>query len=364
MEKNYSLKIYKGIRGLNELLPEWHSILNSDHKIFDCHRFYKAILENLKFGKKEFYFFLVLDDEQPAALFPFLYHRLTIKKIANTVLELPNHSHFNNTDFIFRDDADMNSIFKFLISELNKINFRFDAMNLVDFVEESNVDKIISQSRFKKISFVPTKYHTLRLDSYAKISENLSTNFRRNIRRLKNKIEREGNFEFQSSQDVLNIETLFTDFIEVEASGWKGAKGTAIKMQKDILNFYTSLIESDCPHYSVEIINLKHGESTAGGMILIESGDTIYLLKIGYHVDYSHISPGHLLIDHVLQKYSNNEKYKFLNFYTSAEWIEVWNPAFRYVYLDLLFNNTIKGQLTYNLLNLSKKFIEREAFQN
>lgn len=352
MEPKYSLEIYKGGKGLSQIFPKWISILETHHKFFQCPRFYKAVLDNLEFENKEFYFFLILDRNIPIAVLPFLYGSQTIQKIKTKILELPNHSHFNNTDFILHKVADIKSVTDFFIAELHNKKLEFDALFLKDYTEGSIVEKLTVKSELKRLSFQNENYHTLRLDSYEKILNNLSTNFRRNIRRLKNKIARDGFYEFRSSTEGLPI---FQEFLEVEAISWKGKKGTAIKQHDNLKNFYLSLLENDCEHYCVEVIILKHKNNTVAGLILIESSDTIYLTKIAYNDQYRSVSPGHLLIDHVLEKYSENEKYKNLNFYSSAQWIEVWNPSSQKIYLDLLFNDTVKGKLIYSLLKLTNK---------
>ena len=58
--------------------------------------------------------------------------------------------------------------------------------------------------------------------------------------------------------------------------------------------------------------------------ILLDS--TVFLLKVGYDESYSKCQPGHILLEYVLEKYSQ-AKYTRINLVSNAKWHTSWMPA-------------------------------------
>ena len=88
----------------------------------------------------------------------------------------------------------------------------------------------------------------------------------------------------------------------------------------------------------------------AGFSLLVN--DTSYLLKFGYDEEYAKISPGNLLIEHMLQRYDKKSSVKVLNCISDAPGFNRWKPLGKAVFKYHLFNSSWKGIIAYQIVRL------------
>lgn len=131
---------------------------------------------------------------------------------------------------------------------------------------------------------------------------NLPGRLKNTIRRNLKKIETDKKMDFEIVESSTAIDEILNAFFEIESSNWKGKQGTAIKCQPHVENFYRLLCHWAMKQKSLLIFILKiEGEPVATNLCL-RSGQTVFLLKPGYHASYKHLSPGNLL-HHEMVKY-------------------------------------------------------------
>jgi len=144
-------------------------------------------------------------------------------------------------------------------------------------------------------------------------------------------------------------------------SGWKGKKENnkerypapaAIGLKKSKYRFYKNLVNEFAKIKSTEICFLKVDGRTIGAQILILLGETSYLLKTAFDESAKGYSPGHLMIDFALRRYSPEETIKSMCLITDYDWFKYWNP--RYVNYTTIrdCNATIAGQLLRGALKI------------
>jgi CelD/BcsL family acetyltransferase involved in cellulose biosynthesis len=91
------------------------------------------------------------------------------------------------------------------------------------------------------------------------------------------------------------------DFLQLEASGWKGKTKTAITSRPETKTFYCRLARTTIGHGDFTLYYLKyHGKLIAADLGLT-TATTYYSLKCAYDEAFSSLSPGHVLTNLVLR---------------------------------------------------------------
>jgi len=87
--------------------------------------------------------------------------------------------------------------------------------------------------------------------------------------------------------------------------------------------------------------------------------DTYYLLKCGYDEAMSHISPGNLHRDLLLQTYAPKKNIKYFNLISGEYilWHKQWNASSLDTYEVIIFNRTLKALLAFSFIK-TKEFIK------
>ena len=149
---------------------------------------------------------------------------------------------------------------------------------------------------------------------------------KRNLKRLRGKLEKEGTVESRSyrGSDALQA---FEVFMDIEASGWKGAEGTGSSIQADsqLSQFYQTLLQPEFEGLIPEINHLCLNDEVIAVQYALRTGLTQYILKISYNESFGYFSPGSLLLEDVIEraKQAGVEK---LSLVTSPAWAERWHP--------------------------------------
>lgn len=145
---------------------------------------------------------------------------------------------------------------------------------------------------------------------WADFQRQLSGNFRRKMRKMLNRAEREGGVEMQVVRPTSGEEAkpwVLAGF-ELEHRGWKGANQTSIMSQPKIADFFYRQADLLASRNKLIITNLLF----QGELIAFEYGfrfkRTYFSPKIAYDENYSHLSPGHLLMHLWIERmYSEDE---------------------------------------------------------
>jgi CelD/BcsL family acetyltransferase involved in cellulose biosynthesis len=88
---------------------------------------------------------------------------------------------------------------------------------------------------------------------------------------------------------------LLDAMLRLEASGWKGRDGTAIRDSAADTRFYTELARAAARAGVLRIASLWDGERLAAFEYGVLGGDRLFLLKVGYDEAHADYAPGHLL---------------------------------------------------------------------
>ena len=91
-------------------------------------------------------------------------------------------------------------------------------------------------------------------------------------------------------------------FYRLEASGWKGAEGSAIACDRGLRGFYDRLADEAAARGRLRLFLLRAGDQVDGRRLRPRARRRIYMLKTGYDRRGPGASPGQVLRKHVLAR--------------------------------------------------------------
>lgn len=189
----------------------------------------------------------------------------------------------------------------------------------------------------------------------------LKGDFRRELRRRGRRLAAAGPVRLRRV-DQADPE-LLERFYELEASGWKGAEGTAIARDGATRHFYDQVAAaaSRLGYFSLYFLEVN-GRAIAGHFGLAH-GNRYFVPKLAYHEDYAAFSPGHLLVNEVARDCAERGLAEFDFLGPWMEWKGCWTASIRrhwslYIYRDNLLGRALYG-MTFGWKSFAKKILGR-----
>jgi CelD/BcsL family acetyltransferase involved in cellulose biosynthesis len=154
----------------------------------------------------------------------------------------------------------------------------------------------VLERTLERSPYVPT---TGTWEAFAR--ERLSRNRRSQLGRARRRLEREGRIELEMADGRERLEELLTEAFRIEASGWKGAEGTAIASRPETLRFYREIARWAAAQGWLRLAFLRLDGQAIATMLLLETNDVLYYLKGGYDPAFERFSPGMALLGSVIE---------------------------------------------------------------
>ena len=139
------------------------------------------------------------------------------------------------------------------------------------------------------------------------------------------------------------------DALRIEAQGWKGANGTAIRAQPETERFYRRLAEEASALGWLRLHFLRVGGRRIAFQYDLEYGDRIYVLKLGHDPEFAPYSPQNLLCALVLEDAFARGlgSYEFLG--SREPWKLEWAREARPLDWLFVFRNHPRGRLLHGV---------------
>jgi ribosomal protein S18 acetylase RimI-like enzyme len=233
---------------------------------------------------------------------------------------------------------------------------QWDTLDVANVVEGSGLDRLIALARADGYRAARKRTsQTLHLSIDASTPEKALTQppwlagtrpkFRSHLRRAKRQLEEQGTLELKHYSEA-GPEAL-AKFYALEASGWKGAEGTAIKCDAQTRQFYDAVAQAAARdgYLSLDFLELN-GKPIAGHFGFNLRG-RYFLAKAGYDEAFRRHGPGQLLVNEILSRTRERGLREF-DFVGPATWDESrWASARRNNYRIFIFRKGWYGALLY-----------------
>ncbi|MGM4917073.1 GNAT family N-acetyltransferase [Tardiphaga sp. 813_E8_N1_3] len=112
------------------------------------------------------------------------------------------------------------------------------------------------------------------------------------LRRQRNRLAEHGDVTFEIARTPAEIAATIDTFLTLEASGWKGKRGTALMQDAGDSAFIRSATRALAEHGQCEIVTLRAGETPVASGVLLRHLDRAFYFKLGVDERFAKLSPG------------------------------------------------------------------------
>ena len=129
-------------------------------------------------------------------------------------------------------------------------------------------------------------------DADALLQEALGSKKLKELRRQRNRLAEQGAVEFTVARTPEEVTTAIETFLKLEASGWKGARGTALAQNDGDISFIRRATVALAATGQCEIITLRAGATPIAAGIVLRHQDRAFYFKLGIDERFAKFSPG------------------------------------------------------------------------
>lgn len=342
-------QVLRGADAFRDLAHVWSDVLRRIERpdFFHQYQWYDAMLDAWPDVAADTYFMVAYRGSDAIAICPLQLRLTPLHGIPVRTLAPPDPNDVAYPGFICAA-ADAGAVFGALLQHLRsqrKIHWDVLALPRI-FADDHLIAELDAQPCVYSHARGVCYYYRADQGKEA-INARMSSGLRKHLRWCRRQLSQLGDVEFITTSEPGQLEQLLDEFLDLEASGWKGAagEGTAIKLDPALLEFYRGLLTrfGSTGHCEINLLR-ANGRNLAGQFCLISAG-TWYHLKIAYDESYDKISPGSVLLDEVLTRLCADPAIDIASFLTGATWAERWHADELHVQRVIARNNTLAGHM-------------------
>ncbi|HVE82639.1 MAG TPA: GNAT family N-acetyltransferase [Myxococcales bacterium] len=289
---------------LGRMEPEWDGLLAqtpAHNSIFLRHAFIRIWLDN--FAPRARLRVLVARDGQGAlqAVLPLMERRVRVCGVPVRALVSTSNPHSCRFDLVARDgEAASRAFFQHLAGARG-----WDVLRVGDVPEGGHAWHL--HQAFEQDGFPVGGWESLRSPyvplppRWDDLAARLSSKLKANLRRRRRKLEEKGRVTYERFHGGEDLEARLDAGFALEASGWKGQRGTAIAQSVATRGFYTELARWASREGALSLRFLQVGGRPVAFHYALTAGDGYFLLKPGYDESLHDCSPGQLLMEDALK---------------------------------------------------------------
>jgi Acetyltransferase (GNAT) domain len=120
----------------------------------------------------------------------------------------------------------------------------------------------------------------------------LSAKKLKELRRQRNRLAEHGAVRFAVARTTDEIARAVEVFLTLEASGWKGERGTALQQDQGDLSFIRSATRGLSETGQCEIVTMHAGETPVASAVVLRHQDRAFYFKLGIDERFAKFSPG------------------------------------------------------------------------
>lgn len=335
------VEVFRGLQGFLELEKEWRELTAHDSRYWIQFPFYRELVVHTLYDQNDLVFFRIKNSAGGiAAIFPARKTEMRIRGLKFGGLELFGSSEndmtweMSSTDFPLAAGESPREVLRILVSQIPHVLKEPSLLYIGRITEQSHAFIAFNELAKHAIPDSSDGGHKW-LDvnrSYADFQESLVGKFRISLRSCKRNLSDLGpvSFTHTRASDPSFFER-YSEFLEVESSGWKGDDGTQSSLMahpvQNMRRFFESLIElpqGELSRATAEIFTLRVGDKPIAAQYCWLSGNTRVAFRIGYVQAYARYQPGMLLINHIVRLSCEDSQVTTVDFVSDAAWLDKW----------------------------------------
>ena len=247
-------------------------------------------------------------------------------------LTSPDHDHVDRYDPPLASDIDAHALTHAWLHWLETQHaVDWDVLRLKNLPVQGALGGALTHAAPHRIDVRPqrvARYVDTSSDPDLALAE-VSTSFRRNLRRLERRAQGMGELRYDTITDPAQLGAALERFLAVEADGWKGEQGqsSAIACSTALRRFYSALTEGFGMQGDCEIRLLRLGELDIAAQWCLRGRNGLSILKIGYRESHQAVAPGNLLMLNTLLDACARADLDRVSFLTDPAWSSLWKAA-------------------------------------
>ncbi|MBE0434370.1 MAG: GNAT family N-acetyltransferase [Methylomicrobium sp.] len=191
----------------------------------------------------------------------------------------------------------------------------------------------IDQGKLNTLDYIQTARVTVS-DTFENYWSQRGKNLRQNLRRQRNRLERDGiTTKLNIITEPEKITQAIIDYGTLESAGWKSAGGTAIHIDNDQGKFYRNMLTNFCRHQDGLIFQYYYDNQLVATDLCIKNDDSLIILKTTYDEAITTSSPAMLMRQEAFEYIFNNRLANKIEFYGKVmDWHTKWSDHIRKMY--------------------------------
>jgi CelD/BcsL family acetyltransferase involved in cellulose biosynthesis len=169
----------------------------------------------------------------------------------------------------------------------------------------------------------------------------LPKNMRDSVRKSRGRIAASGGTEVVVST-AAELPAAYERFVELEASGWKGAEGTALSQRpvwRDVLGDYLRTTDT------AQVRSLVVGGRLVASQVCVTFGRTLVLMKVAYDEQLGRLSPGNVLMADLVEACCESPEIDRIDCLVWQDWHQRWGMVREPTYRIFAFNqHSLRGR--------------------
>jgi Acetyltransferase (GNAT) domain len=129
-------------------------------------------------------------------------------------------------------------------------------------------------------------------DADALLRDALGAKKLKELRRQRHRLAEHGEMRFEVARTPAEVTCAIETFLAVEASGWKGRRGTALVQDDGDASFVRHATVALAETGQCEIISLRAGDTPVAAGIVLRHQDRAFFFKVGIDERFAKFSPG------------------------------------------------------------------------
>jgi CelD/BcsL family acetyltransferase involved in cellulose biosynthesis len=323
-----------GSQGLQDLERDWSHLYARIRKRRHLHQieWYVALAQTFEHAQSGNLVCLrVSHSSRPILIMPLQAVRVSEGRSQLKMLELLSDptGHQSARDFLIDEAFEDTTLLADFLHYLAKIDGSWDIISLrgilADSCAFSSMKKArkINATRFPGGHWGKNEFVTCAPghDPFLRLSKS----FRQNLRTAHNKLKGR-DVSYTSVNRCLDVQEMFSDFLNVESSGWKGEGGSSVLKIPSLQYFLNNLAKLLAASNGCEIHVMKVDGKVAAALFCVVADGISYLLRTGYDEALHLASPGNLLFEHLLKTKGAAGNTLIVAPYNAPPWFKAWRP--------------------------------------
>jgi CelD/BcsL family acetyltransferase involved in cellulose biosynthesis len=129
-----------------------------------------------------------------------------------------------------------------------------------------------------------------------------SRNLRQGLRRKRRRLEERGDVSVEVAESGNDLPAALERGFDLEVSGWKGGKGTAIRSSPETERFYREVASWASERGFLRLAFLRLGNRPLAFNYCLEAEGRHYLIKPGYDEEFRELGPGSILTSEMIAR--------------------------------------------------------------